>query len=102
MDYFDLTGGSGELEEALAPAQCAFQVLSFSSDWLYPSYQSQEMVRALQTVGRDVSYTEIQAANYGHDSFLLDVAEQPEIVCGILARMERNCGEGAVGQGGMA
>ena len=88
MDYFDLTGGSRELEEALAPAECAFQVISFSSDWLYPSYQSQEMVRALQALGRDVSYTEIQA-NYGHDSFLLDVGEQTEIVRGFLARMER-------------
>ncbi len=88
MDYFDLTGGAGELEDALARAQCAFQVISFSSDWLYPSYQSQEMVRALQALGRDVSYTEIQA-NYGHDSFLLDVGEQTEIVRGFLARMER-------------
>ncbi len=88
MDYFDLTGGSGELEEALARAKCAFQVISFSSDWLYPSYQSQEMVRALQALGRDVSYTEIQA-NYGHDSFLLDVGEQTEIVRGFLRRMER-------------
>ncbi len=87
MDYFDLTGGTGELEDALAPAQCAFQVISFSSDWLYPSYQSQEMVRALQALGRDVSYTEIQA-DYGHDSFLLDVEEQTEIVRGFLQRME--------------
>ncbi len=88
MDYFDLTGGSGELEDALAPAGCAFQMISFSSDWLYPSYQSQEMVRALQALGRDVSYTEIQA-NYGHDSFLLDVAEQSEIVRSFLQRMEQ-------------
>jgi homoserine O-acetyltransferase len=86
MDYFDLTGGSAELEDALAPAKCAFQVISFSSDWLYPSYQSQEMVRALQALGRDVSYTEIQA-NYGHDSFLMDVAEQTEIVRAFLNRM---------------
>ena len=88
MDYFDLTGGSGELEEALAPAKCAFQVISFTSDWLYPSYQSQEIVRALQSLGREVSYTEIDA-NYGHDSFLLDVGEQTEIVKGFLERMER-------------
>ena len=87
MDYFDLTGGTGELEDALAPARCAFQVISFSSDWLYPSYQSQEIVRALQSLGRDVSYTEIQA-NYGHDSFLLEVAEQTEIVRAFLLRME--------------
>src|SRR5262249_25865460 len=87
MDYFDLTGGTGELEEALAPARCAFQLISFSSDWLYPSYQSQEIVRALQSLGRDVSYTEVQA-NYGHDSFLLEVGEQTEIVRAFLRRME--------------
>ena len=87
MDYFDLTGGAGELEDALAPSTCAFQVISFTSDWLYPSYQSQEIVRALQTLGRDVSYTEIDA-NYGHDSFLLDVGEQTEIVKAFLERME--------------
>ena len=46
------------------------------------------MVRALQALGRDVSYTEMQA-NYGHDSFLLDVGEQTEIVRGFLRRMER-------------
>jgi homoserine O-acetyltransferase len=87
MDYFDLRHGRGTLEETLARTQASFQVISFSSDWLYPSYQSQEMVRALKAVGRDVSYTEVQS-NYGHDSFLLDVAEQPEIVREFLLRME--------------
>jgi homoserine O-acetyltransferase len=88
MDYFDLTHGRGTLEETLARTQASFQVISFSSDWLYPSYQSQEMVRALETVGRDVSYTEVQS-NYGHDSFLLDVKEQPDVVRTFLLRMER-------------
>jgi homoserine O-acetyltransferase len=87
MDYFDLTQGRGTLEETLARTQASFQVISFSSDWLYPSYQSQEMVRALQAVGRDVSYTEVQS-NYGHDSFLLDVNEQPDVVRAFLWRME--------------
>jgi len=87
MDYFDVTRGRGTLEETLAQTQASFQVISFSSDWLYPSYQSQEMVRALEAVGRDVSYTEVQS-NYGHDSFLLDVAEQPDVVRAFLARME--------------
>src|SRR3984957_16203675 len=86
MDYFDLTRGRGTLEETLAQTQASFQVISFSSDWLYPSYQSQEMVRALEAVGRDVSYTEVQS-NYGHDSFLLDVAEQPDVVRAFLSRM---------------
>ena len=87
MDYFDLTQGRGTLEETLARTQAGFQVISFSSDWLYPSYQSQEMVRVLEAVGRDVSYTEVQSS-YGHDSFLLDVAEQRDVVRAFLARME--------------
>ena len=87
MDYFDLTRGRGTLEETLARTEACFQVISFSSDWLYPSYQSQEMVRALEAVGRDVSYTEVQSS-YGHDSFLLDVAEQPDVVREFLSRME--------------
>jgi homoserine O-acetyltransferase/O-succinyltransferase len=87
MDYFDLTKGRGTLEQTFAQTEASFQVISFSSDWLYPSYQSREMVRALQTVGRDVSYTEMQSS-YGHDSFLLDVGQQADIVRGFLASME--------------
>ena len=48
MDYFDLTNGHGSLAAALEPPQARFLVISFSSDWLYPSYQSQEIVRALR------------------------------------------------------
>ncbi len=84
MDYFDLTSGSGSLAAALKPAQARFLVISFSSDWLYPSYQSQEMVRALRARNCDVAYVELQS-NYGHDSFLVDVAEQSELVRGFLA-----------------
>ena len=56
MDYFDLTNGHGSLAAALETAQARFLVISFSSDWLYPSYQSQEMVRALRARNRDVAY----------------------------------------------
>jgi homoserine O-acetyltransferase len=84
MDYFDLTGGQGTLAAALEHARARFLVISFSSDWLYPSYQSQEMVRALRSRNRDVAYVELQS-NYGHDSFLVDVAEQTELVRGFLA-----------------
>ena len=59
-------------------------MISFSSDWLYPSYQSQEIVRALRTRNCDVGYVELES-NYGHDSFLVDVAEQSELVRGFLA-----------------
>jgi homoserine O-acetyltransferase len=84
MDYFDLTAGRGSIAAALEPALARFLVISFSSDWLYPSYQSQEMVRALRSRNRDVAYVELES-NYGHDSFLVDVAEQSALVAGFLA-----------------
>jgi homoserine O-acetyltransferase/O-succinyltransferase len=84
MDYFDLSNGSGSMAAALEPARARFLVISFSSDWLYPSYQSQEIVRALRARNRDVAYVELES-NYGHDSFLVDVAEQSELVRGFLA-----------------
>jgi homoserine O-acetyltransferase len=84
MDYFDLTTGRGTLAAALEKTKARFLVISFSSDWLYPSYQSQEMVRALRSRNCDVAYVELQS-NYGHDSFLVDVAEQTDLVRGFLA-----------------
>ena len=84
MDYFDLTAGRGTLNAALERTRARFLVISFSSDWLYPSYQSQEMVRALRSRNCDVAYVELQS-NYGHDSFLVDVAEQTDLVRGFLA-----------------
>jgi homoserine O-acetyltransferase/O-succinyltransferase len=84
MDYFDLTSGRGTLNAALERTRARFLVISFSSDWLYPSYQSQEMVRALRSRNCDVAYVELQS-NYGHDSFLVDVAEQTNLVRGFLA-----------------
>jgi homoserine O-acetyltransferase len=83
MDYFDLTGGNGSIAAALEPARSRFLVISFSSDWLYPSYQSQEIVRALRTRNCDVAYVELQS-NYGHDAFLVDVAEQTDLIRGFL------------------
>jgi homoserine O-acetyltransferase len=84
MDYFDLTNGSGSLGAAFEKATARFLVISFSSDWLYPSYQSQEVVRALRSRNRDVAYCELPS-NYGHDAFLVDVGEQTDIVRGFLA-----------------
>jgi homoserine O-acetyltransferase/O-succinyltransferase len=84
MDYFDLTNGRGSVAEAFARVRARFLVISFSSDWLYPSYQSQEIVRALRARNCDVAYVELPS-NYGHDSFLVDVGEQTELVRGFLA-----------------
>jgi homoserine O-acetyltransferase len=95
-DYFDLTNGTGRLADAfktdgMNPIDTRFLVISFTSDWLYPSYQSQEIVRVLRRVNGDVAYCDLQS-NYGHDAFLVDIAEQTEIVRGFLnstARMAK-------------
>jgi homoserine O-acetyltransferase len=83
MDYFDVTAGHESLAGALGRASARFLVLSFSSDWLYPTYQSLEVVSALRGRNRDVAYCEL-ASNYGHDAFLVDVTEQTELVRGFL------------------
>jgi len=72
MDYFDLSQPSGELRKELAKVKAAFLVVSFSSDWLFPSYMSKDIVSALRRNNIDVSYAEIQS-DYGHDAFLLEV-----------------------------
>ncbi|MGC9329315.1 MAG: homoserine O-acetyltransferase, partial [Candidatus Hinthialibacter sp.] len=75
LDYFDLKGKSESLAQALRHVKARFLVLSFSSDWLYPPYQSREIVKALKQNGLSVSYCEIKS-EYGHDSFLLDNPQQ--------------------------
>ena len=88
MDLFDLANGYGSLGAALERAQARFLILSFSSDWLYPTYQSLEIVSALRGRNQDVAFCEL-TSNYGHDAFLVDVAEQTEIVKGFLASTYR-------------
>jgi homoserine O-acetyltransferase len=83
-DYFDLTNGSGALAPAFERGETRFLVISFSSDWLYPPYQSQEIVRVLRRLNRDVAYSDLQS-NYGHDAFLVDVVEQTALIRGFLA-----------------
>ncbi|MCK9580054.1 MAG: CBS domain-containing protein, partial [Methanoregula sp.] len=78
IDYFDLTR-DGSLATGLAGVKAAFLVISVSSDWLYPPYQSQEIVSALTANDRDVHYSEIQS-NFGHDAFLLESGQLNYIV----------------------
>jgi len=88
MDTFDLAGESDSLGEALECCKARFLVLSFTSDWLYPSYQSQEIVRALRGRNRDVAYVELPS-NYGHDAFLIEAGEQTDLIKGFLANTYR-------------
>lgn len=58
-------------------------VLAFKSDWLYPAYQSQEIVKACKLAGVDASYCEINST-YGHDSFLLETKQETQLISGFL------------------
>ncbi len=84
IDYFDLANGHGALANALSGVKARFLIISFSSDWLYPSYQSKEMARALRRLGVDVSDCEIPTS-YGHDAFLLEEEAQTQMIAGFLA-----------------
>jgi homoserine O-acetyltransferase len=73
MDYFDISSrADGNLAKALKPVKCPFLVVSFSSDWLFPSSQSVDLVKALLKNQCEVSYCEVESS-YGHDAFLLEV-----------------------------
>jgi homoserine O-acetyltransferase len=77
MDYFDLSGG--RLIPNGKPIHTRFLIISFKSDWLYPSHQSQEIVRALKMKQADATYCELPST-YGHDAFLLEVEEQTTLI----------------------
>jgi homoserine O-acetyltransferase len=81
MDYFDLGEGC-ELFSSLSPAQCRWLVISFTSDWLFPADQSQEIVRALLASNKPASYCNVSSPG-GHDAFLLE--DELEAYGGLIA-----------------
>jgi homoserine O-acetyltransferase len=89
MDTYDVSTGTASLADAFEGVSTRFLVISFTSDWLYPSYQSQEIVRTLRRRNHDVAYCELPT-NYGHDAFLVDVEEQTELIRGFLRSTFRN------------
>ena len=75
MDYFDLEKQfDGNLSNAFKNTKTKFCVVSFSSDWLYPTSENKEIVIALNSCGANVGFVEIDS-DKGHDSFLLNVPE---------------------------
>jgi homoserine O-acetyltransferase len=90
-DYFDLglQHGNGSTVEAFSKTQARFLVISFTSDWLYPTYQSKKIVKALTKNGKDVSFCEIEA-QWGHDAFLLPIERLSEMIRGFLDRVHRH------------
>ena len=84
MDYFDLAADyDGVVANAFRGAPTRFCVISFTSDWLFPTPESRAIVHALNAAGARVSFAEI-TTDKGHDAFLLDEPELFTIVRGFL------------------
>ncbi|MBV8898147.1 MAG: homoserine O-acetyltransferase [Acidobacteriaceae bacterium] len=98
MDYFDLSAGHASLAAGFDGARSRFLVLSFTSDWLYPTYQSLETVSALRSRGLDVAFSEL-SSTYGHDAFLVETKDQSEMVSGFLASVLRDISSAAKSRG---
>jgi len=89
-DYFDIARqhDSGSIVRAFSKARARFLVVSFTSDWLYPTYQSRSLVQAMKKNGLDVSFCEINA-EWGHDAFLLRSDTLTNLIRGFLERAQR-------------
>ncbi len=84
MDYFDLAADhEGRLARAFKNSPVRFCLVSFTSDWLFPTPESRAIVRALNSVAAKVSFVEI-TSDKGHDAFLLDEPEFFQTVKGFL------------------
>ena len=86
LDRFDLANGCSMEKIFQSASHVRFLLIAFKSDWLYPAYQTREIVRACKQAHLDVSYCEINST-YGHDAFLLEVEEEQHFVSNFLRRV---------------
>jgi homoserine O-acetyltransferase len=86
LDRFDLANGCSMEKIFQSASHVRFLLIAFKSDWLYPAYQTREIVRACKQAHVDVSYCEINST-YGHDAFLLEVEEEQHFVSNFLRRV---------------
>jgi len=92
IDYFNLLNGH-RLDEVFKGLKAKVLVLAFKSDWLYPAYQSQEIVKACKLAGVDASYCEI-TSSYGHDAFLLEIEQETKLIKYFLKSVSEKNGNG--------
>ena len=84
MDYFDLAGAhGGVLANAFKGTATRFCLMSFTSDWLFPTRESRAVVHALNAAAANVSFVEVES-DKGHDAFLLDEPEMFRTLSGFL------------------
>lgn len=92
MDFFDLAAEyGGNLSQAFAGTRTRFCLVSFSSDWLFPTTESRAVARALNRAAANVSFVEI-TSDKGHDAFLLDEPDFHRTLAGFLAGCAEHAG----------
>jgi len=92
MDYFDISRSYGPLARAFSDVLAKYLFVSYSSDWLFTSEQTREIVRALLANGKDVSFIEIDSP-YGHDAFLIEEEQLTRIIRSFLDSAAAQHGE---------
>jgi homoserine O-acetyltransferase/O-succinyltransferase len=84
IDYFDLAEEfGGHLAHAFTGTSTRFCLISFDTDWLYPTSESKSIVQALNAAGAAVSFVELSSP-FGHDAFFLDMPELDQVITGFL------------------
>jgi homoserine O-acetyltransferase/O-succinyltransferase len=92
MDYHDVAGTRGiKLADVYKNLKARMCVVSFTSDWLYPTAESRQIVHAFNASGAPVSFVEIEST-FGHDSFLLDVPGFDDVMRGFVQSVMRENG----------
>ncbi|HMK93999.1 MAG TPA: homoserine O-acetyltransferase [Candidatus Limnocylindrales bacterium] len=94
IDYFNILNGNKSLANIFEGLKAKVLVIAFKSDWLYPAYQSQEIVKACKLAGVDATYCEINST-YGHDAFLLETEEETQLIKHFLNTVSNGCNRGA-------
>jgi homoserine O-acetyltransferase len=92
LDQFNILNGH-RLSDVFKGLKAKVLVLAFKSDWLYPAYQAQEIVKACKLAGVDASYCEI-TSTYGHDAFLLEIEQETQLIKNFLKTVSNGYANG--------
>jgi homoserine O-acetyltransferase len=90
IDLYDVAWECDSLEEAFTSVTAPLQFFAFTSDWLYPPRETEEMVTALQNIGKPVEYHLI-TSTFGHDAFLLEYKTFTPMVRSFIQQAEERC-----------
>ena len=89
MDYFDMATAYGSLHAALGNVNARFMIASYTTDWLFPTAQSLELVEALIAGRKHVTFVELESSK-GHDAFLLEIEQLEVLIRPFLAQTYRS------------